>query len=40
MEGASNRLREDTVPGNFGDRAFCSNCCNVGGTLLQSILDN
>ena len=37
---ASNRLREDTTPGNSGDRALCSNRWTVRGTLLQSILDN
>ena len=37
---ASNRLREDTGPGSSGDRALCSNRWTVGGTLLQSILDN
>ena len=39
MQEASNRLREDTVPGNSGDRALCSNRWMVRGTLLQSILD-
>ena len=34
------RLREDTVPGNSSDRALCSNCWTVRGTLFQSILDN
>ena len=37
---ASNRLREDTAPGNSGDRALCSNGCTVRGTLLIIILDN
>ena len=32
-------MREDTVPGNSGDRALCSNCCIVKETFLQSILD-
>ena len=40
MEGASSRLREDTVPGNSGGRALFSNYSTVGGTLLQTILDN
>ena len=39
-EGASNRMREDTAPGNSGDRALCSNRWTVKGTLLQNILDN
>ena len=34
-EGASNRLREDTAPGNSGDRALCLNCW----TVRESILD-
>ena len=37
---ASIRLREDAAPGNSGDRTLCSNRWTVGGTLLQSILDN
>ena len=37
---ASNRLKEDTAPGNSVDRALCSNRWTVRGTLLQSILDN
>ena len=39
-EGASNRLREDTAPGNSGGRALCSNRWSVRGTLLKTILDN
>ena len=39
-EGASNRLREDTAPGNSGDRELSSNRWTVRGTLMQSILDN
>ena len=38
-EGVFERLREDTVPGNSGDRTLCSNRWAVRGTLLQSILD-
>ena len=34
---ASNRLREDTAPGNFRDKALCSNRRTVRGTLSQSI---
>ena len=37
-EEASNRLREDTAPGNYGGRALWRHCCR--GTLLQTILDN
>ena len=37
---ASNRLRKGTAPGNFGDRALCSNHWTVRGALLRSILDN
>ena len=37
---ASNRLREDNALGNSGDRALCSNCWTVRGTLIQNILDN
>ena len=37
---ASNRLREDTAPGNAGDRALCSNHWNFRGTLFQGTLDN
>ena len=37
---AANRLREDTSPGNSGDRALCLNCWTVRGILMQSILDN
>ena len=37
---ASNRLKEDTAPGNSVDRALCSNRWTVRETLLQSILDN
>ena len=33
-------MREDTAPGNSGDRALCSNRWTVKGTLLQNILDN
>ena len=33
-EGPSNRLREDTGPGNSGDRVLCSNHWTVRGTLL------
>ena len=40
QEGVSNRLREDTAPGNSGDKALCSYSWTVKGTLLQSILDN
>ena len=39
-EGASNRLREKTAPGNSGGRELCSNLWTVRGTLLQTILDN
>ena len=39
-EEASNRLREDTVSGNPGDKALCSSRWTVRGTLLQIILDN
>ena len=35
-----NRLREDTTPGNSGNRTLCSNRWVIRGTLLQSILDN
>ena len=37
---ASSRLREDTAPGNAGDRALCSNCWTFRGTLLQRTLNN
>ena len=40
MQEPSNRLREDTAPGNSDDRALYSNRWTVRGTLLQSILDN
>ena len=33
-------MREDTAPGNSGDRALCSNRWTVRGTLLQTISDN
>ena len=39
-EVASNRLRQDTAPGNSNDRPLCSNCWTVKGALLQTILDN
>ena len=39
-EGASNRLTEDTAPGNSGERALHSNRWTVRGILLQTILDN
>ena len=39
-EGALNRLREDTVPGNSGDIKLCPNCWAAKGALLQSILNN
>ena len=34
-EGASNRLRQNTAPGNSSDRALCLNCWTVRGTLLH-----
>ena len=40
MQETSNRLREDTAPGNAGDRVLCSNCWTFRGTLWQSTLDN
>ena len=39
-ERASNRLREDTAPGSYGERVLCSIRWTVRGTLLQIILDN
>ena len=36
----SNRLRENTAPGNVGDRVLYSNRWTFRGTLLQSTLDN
>ena len=39
-ERAFSRLREDTKPGNSGNRTLCSNRWVIWGTLLQSILDN
>ena len=39
-EGAFNRLRERTTPGNSGNRTLSSDRWVIKGTLLQSILDN
>ena len=33
-------MREDTTPGNSGDKALNSNRYTIRGTLLQSILHN
>ena len=40
MEGAFNRLRGDTTPGNSGNRTLRSIRWLIRGTLLQSSLDN
>ena len=40
MEGAFNRLREDTTPGNSGNRTLSSIRWLIRETLLQSSLDN
>ena len=39
-EVAFNRLREDTAPGNSGDRILCSNRWAVRRTMLQNNLDD
>ena len=34
MEGAFNRLTEDTAPRKYGDRTLCSNCWAARGGII------